>query len=192
MTTIQELKELSALACRDTTQENRDFWKNEMAQALRDIQAEYDSKLDSLKNDLDGVYATKVQEIRNNSARGNLELNQLRDDNARIKNQLVDLRKRLPDLEARNAQLERQLNDAKQDLDENAREVEVERSGLKKDLMTAQQELERTLVEFNALLDAKLSLELEIAAYRKLLESEENRYATRSNRQFSHPKSPGL
>ncbi|KAL3315800.1 hypothetical protein Ciccas_005567 [Cichlidogyrus casuarinus] len=113
-----------------------------MAWALRDIQAEYDSKLYSLKNDLDGVYATKVQKIRNNSARGNLELNQLRDDNARIKNQLVDLRKLLPDLEARNAQLERQLNDAKQDLDENAREIEVECSGLKKDLMTAQQELE--------------------------------------------------
>ncbi|VEL09488.1 unnamed protein product [Protopolystoma xenopodis] len=74
-----------------------------------------------------------------------------------------------------NAQLERQLNDARQDLDEHTRDSELERNALRKDLAASQNELERTLAEFQALLDAKLSLELEIAAYRKLLEGEENR-----------------
>ena len=57
---LQELKELAALAYRDTTKENRDFWKNEMGNALREIQATYDEKLDTMRNELDQYYSFKV------------------------------------------------------------------------------------------------------------------------------------
>lgn len=48
----QEMKELAALAYRDTTSENREFWKNEMGSALREIQATYDEKLDAMRGEL--------------------------------------------------------------------------------------------------------------------------------------------
>jgi intermediate filament protein if len=38
----QEIKELQGLAARDTTPENREFFKNELATAIRDIRSEYD------------------------------------------------------------------------------------------------------------------------------------------------------
>jgi len=57
---VQELKELAALAYRDTTNENREFWKNEMGQALRDIQQVYDEKLDDTRNDVETYYNLKV------------------------------------------------------------------------------------------------------------------------------------
>ncbi|VDN88494.1 unnamed protein product [Brugia pahangi] len=38
----QEIRELQSLAARDTTPENREFFKNELASAIRDIRAEYD------------------------------------------------------------------------------------------------------------------------------------------------------
>ncbi len=60
----QEMKELAALAYRDTTQENRDYWKNEMAGALREIQACYDEKLDVMKGELDTFYNLKVSVVR--------------------------------------------------------------------------------------------------------------------------------
>lgn len=56
----QEMKELAALAYRDTTAENREFWKNEMGQALREIQAVYDEKLDLMRGELDTYYNLKV------------------------------------------------------------------------------------------------------------------------------------
>ena len=46
-------------------------------------------------------------------------------------------------------------------------------------------ELERMLREMEVVMDSKLSLELEIAAYRKLLEVEENRYAAVNNGWFA-------
>lgn len=39
----QEIKDLQAIAARDTTSENREFFRNELANAIRDIRAEYDA-----------------------------------------------------------------------------------------------------------------------------------------------------
>ena len=38
----QEIKDLQAQAARDTTNENREFFRNELANAIRDIRKEYD------------------------------------------------------------------------------------------------------------------------------------------------------
>jgi len=57
---VQELKELAALAYRDTTAENREFWKNEMGQALREIHQVYDDKLEGMRNELETYYNLKV------------------------------------------------------------------------------------------------------------------------------------
>ena len=54
------MKELAALAYRDTTAENRDFWKNEMGAALREIQAAYDEKLEAMRAELEAYYNMKV------------------------------------------------------------------------------------------------------------------------------------
>jgi len=57
---VQELKELAALAYRDTTAENREFWKNEMGQALREIHQVYDDKLEGMRTELETYYNLKV------------------------------------------------------------------------------------------------------------------------------------
>ena len=54
------MKELAALAYRDTTAENREFWKNEMGQALREIQGVYDDKLESMRSEMETFYNLKV------------------------------------------------------------------------------------------------------------------------------------
>ena len=54
------MKELAALAYRDTTQENREFWKNEMGNALREISATYEEKLDIMRGELETHYNMKV------------------------------------------------------------------------------------------------------------------------------------
>ncbi|PAA48424.1 hypothetical protein BOX15_Mlig010052g1 [Macrostomum lignano] len=170
-----ELKELAALAYRDTTSENREFWKNEMAQALHEIQREYDNKMDVMRSEIESQYSMKVQEARTTNTRDNMELSHLREENKRIKGQMTDARNRIPELEARNAQLERELEELRREMEEAERECEMEKGRLRTDLANTQATLEEYLKELQTLMDMKLSLELEIAAYRKLLEGEETR-----------------
>lgn len=63
------MKELAALAYRDTTAENRDFWKNEMANALREIQSTYDEKLEAMRGELETYYNLKVSRGRTGKKR---------------------------------------------------------------------------------------------------------------------------
>jgi intermediate filament protein if len=69
----QEIKELQALATRDTTTENREYFKNELALAIRDIRNEYDTISAQNKTDMESWYKLKVQEIQTASARQHME-----------------------------------------------------------------------------------------------------------------------
>jgi len=175
----QEMKELAALAYRDTTQENREFWKNEMGNALREIQATYDEKLDSMRGELETYYNLKIQEFRTGATRQNMETVHSKEESKRLRNSISDLRSKLAELEARNAQLEKELEVQRRDFEEREREFESENTELKNEVVKLRAEMEAILKELQDLMDTKLGLELEIAAYRKLLEGEENRVGLR-------------
>nr|BAB64909.1 intermediate filament b [Dugesia japonica]BAB64910.1 intermediate filament b [Dugesia japonica] len=179
-----EIRELAALVYKDSS-ETKDFWRNEMAQALRDIQSEYDKKMEALHFDMEAQYTLKIQEVRTNQSKENVETVQLREENTRLKDQLADMRNRLPELEARNNELERLLELLRREIEEKNRDFDMEKANLRKELMNRQSELESILIELQILLDAKLSLELEIIAYRKMLEGEEYRVNRKSNSTFN-------
>ncbi|XP_052093501.1 70 kDa neurofilament protein-like [Mytilus californianus] len=171
----QELKELAALAYRDTTEENREFWKSELSQAIRDIQSEYDNKVDQLRGDMESYYNLKVQEFRTGATKQNMEVTHVKEENKKLVKSISDLKGRLADLEGRNAQLESQYNSLLREYESIQSEHTMETVKLKEEITNLRSEMEAILVELQSLMDAKLSLELEIAAYRKLLESEESR-----------------
>jgi intermediate filament protein if len=171
----QELKELTDLAYRDTTSENREFWKNEMGPALREIQLKYDDKMDALRGEMDTFYNLKVQEFRTGASRQGIDSAHTKEETIRLKTVMTDLKGKLNDLEAKNAHLQMEIDHLMKEREDRQRELEDENNQLKNDLASLRAELEAISIEVREITDAKLSLELEIAAYRKLLEGEENR-----------------
>ena len=74
-----------------------------------------------------------------------------------------------------NSQLERQYQDLLREMEQKDHDHDLDVSNYKEEITQLRAEMESILQELQNLMDVKLSLELEIAAYRKLLEGEESR-----------------
>jgi intermediate filament protein if len=171
----QELKELMDLAYRDTTTENREFWKNEMGPALREIQMMYDGKLDNLKDEMETMYNLKIQEFRTGASRQNIDSQHCKEEITRLKTITGDLKGKINEMEARNAQLQLEIDMLEREREERRRTLEEENNELKQTLAKMHAEQTAITQELAQISDSKLTLELEIAGYRRLLEGEENK-----------------
>lgn len=74
--------------------------------------------------------------------------------------------------------MERTIRELTGSIHSRDRELEAVKSQLSIELSSSQGELQRLRTDFEALLDSKIGLELEIATYRRLIEREEQRYVS--------------
>ena len=74
-----------------------------------------------------------------------------------------------------NAALLKELENLRQEKEDKEKELENDRDELQGDVAKMRAEMEAIMQELQLIMDTKLGLELEIAAYRKLLEGEEER-----------------
>ncbi|CAJ0938057.1 unnamed protein product, partial [Mesorhabditis belari] len=171
----QEIKELQMLAARDTTPENREYFKNELSSAIREIRDEYDQLSNVHRNDMESWYRLKVQEIQTQSARQTMEQGYAKEEVKRLRSQLTDLRGKLADLEGRNSLLEKQIQELNYQLEDDQRSYEAALNDRDAQIRKMREECQSLMVELQMLLDTKQTLDAEIAIYRKMLEGEENR-----------------
>ncbi|VDK87566.1 unnamed protein product, partial [Onchocerca ochengi] len=175
----QEISELQAMAARDTTSENREYFKNELSSAIRDIRAEYDQICNMNRTDMESWYKLKVQEIQTQSTRQNLEQGYAKEEVKRLRVQLSDLRGKLADLEGRNSLLEKQMQELNYQLEDDQRSYEAALNDRDAQIRKMREECQALMMELQMLLDTKQTLDAEIAIYRKMLEGEENRAGLR-------------
>jgi len=175
----QEMKELAALAYRDSSQESREFWKNEMALAIKEIEQMYADKTEVMRVDMESNYNLKLQELRTGAARAVMETTKTKEDCKDLRNAVTELRDKINDLDNRNAMLLREIEALRRSKEDRERELEAEGAMLRSEADSLRSELDAILRELQMIMDSKMGLELEIAAYRKLLESEETRTSGR-------------
>jgi len=80
-----------------------------------------------------------------------------------------------------NNQLAREIDALRRAKDDRERELEADNATMRREAEGLRSELESILRELQMIMDNKMGLELEIAAYRKLLEGEETRSASWSS-----------
>lgn len=174
----QEVKELQALLAQAPA-DTREFFKNELALAIRDIKDEYDYIAKQGKQDMESWYKLKVSEVQGSANRANMESNYQREEVKRMRDNIGDLRGKLADLESKNALLEKEVQNLNYQLNDDQRQYETALNDRDATLRRMREECQTLVAELQALLDTKQLLDAEIAIYRKMLEGEESRVGLR-------------
>ncbi|XP_074993093.1 lamin-B1-like [Calonectris borealis] len=151
-------------------------YEHKLAQALCDIGEQHDAQVELYKEELEQTYHAQLADARLSSEMSSSAANTVREE-------LNGSRIRIDTLSSRIASLQKESRawqDRVQELEDNlAKERENCRRTLsekEKEMAEIRNRMQEQLSDYEQLLDVKLALDMEISAYRKLLEGEEERY----------------
>uniref|UniRef100_A0A0N5BWN3 Lamin n=1 Tax=Strongyloides papillosus TaxID=174720 RepID=A0A0N5BWN3_STREA len=173
-----EISEMKKTRIADVSAIHRDAenkYQSQFEEQMNALRKDYEDKFQASRQDIDNMYRSKLSEA-------NDAVKHARENSAKATEEAAHLKIRLASFESSQSSLEKTVSDLRQKLSDSEDKVAGLRSEMnkriaEKDIVISDmdQEIKNLMEQYRDLMDIKVQLDVELDAYRHLLEGEETR-----------------
>uniref|UniRef100_A0A2K6C018 Keratin 77 n=1 Tax=Macaca nemestrina TaxID=9545 RepID=A0A2K6C018_MACNE len=155
------------------------------------VRTQYELIAQRSKDEAEALYQTKYQELQITAGRHGDDLKNSKMEIAELNRTVQRLQAEISNVKKQIEQMQSLISDAEERGEQALQDARQKLQDLEEALQQSKEELARLLRDYQAMLGAKLSLDVEIATYRQLLEGEESRWVRQLSVQNSQVSSSG-
>ncbi|XP_029305663.1 internexin neuronal intermediate filament protein, alpha a [Cottoperca gobio] len=172
----EEIQELNSMMEKQQVSVELELANPDLTSALKEIRNQYESIASKNLQSAEEWYKSKFASLNEQASRTNEAMRASREESSEFRRQLQSKTIEIESLRGANESLERQITEMEVAHNSEVTAMQDTIGHLDTELRNMKGEMAQHLREYQDLLNVKMALDIEIAAYRKLLEGEETHF----------------